>query len=146
QEMYQKAEERKKYLLTEMGKISRSLWSKYFAAKKEPESELIEIKMIIDTISSRHCKWDEFLQTVEKQLPELRAFINSHHIIDLESTKPLKVRKTPDYEDGVAGAGISSPGPYAKSGTTYYNVTPLTNYTSKDAESYLREYNDYVLQ
>jgi uncharacterized protein (DUF885 family) len=47
---------------------------------------------------------------------------------------------------GVAGASINNPGPYDKDGNTYYNVTPLTGYTPEKAESYLREYNDYVLQ
>lgn len=46
---------------------------------------------------------------------------------------------------GVAGASINSPGPYDKRSTTYYNVTPLDHYSAEEAESYLREYNDYVL-
>jgi len=145
-EMYAKAEARKEYLHKEMIKVSSVLWNKYFQGKKPPKYALTEIKMVIDTISTRHCNRDSFLQTIERQLPELTAFINAHHIIDLDSSKPLEVRKTPDYAAGVAGAGINSPGPYDKEATTYYNVTPLTNYTAEDAESYLREYNDYVLQ
>jgi uncharacterized protein (DUF885 family) len=47
---------------------------------------------------------------------------------------------------GVAGASISSPGPYDKNGNTYYNVGSLASYTKEAAESYLREYNDYTLQ
>jgi uncharacterized protein (DUF885 family) len=47
---------------------------------------------------------------------------------------------------GVAGASISAPGPYDKDAETYYNVTPLDHYTKEEAESYLREYNDFVLQ
>ena len=47
---------------------------------------------------------------------------------------------------GVAGASISAPGPYDKYGDTYYNVGTLENYTDEDAESYLREYNKYILQ
>lgn len=147
-EMYRKAEERKAFLHNEMAKLSAELWPKYFKDEPMPgDSQRLErIKRVIDKISLQHCKRDSLLQTIEKQLPELTAFINAHQLIDLDSTKPLKVRKTPDYAAGVAGASINSPGPYDKDAVTYYNVSPLTNYSAEDAESYLREYNDYVLQ
>ena len=47
---------------------------------------------------------------------------------------------------GFAGASISAPGPYDKKANTYYNVTPLDNMSDEQAESYLREYNHWVLQ
>jgi uncharacterized protein (DUF885 family) len=47
---------------------------------------------------------------------------------------------------GVAGASISAPGPYDKNGETFYNVGSLKSYSAEDAESYLREYNEYILQ
>jgi uncharacterized protein (DUF885 family) len=57
------------------------------------------------------------------------------------------VRQTPAYmEGGGAGASINDPGPYNPNGKTYYNVSLLTDYTPEKAESYLREYNDYILQ
>lgn len=145
-EMYKKAEERKAFLHHDMSVLTDKLWSKYFPQETAPADTLLKIRMMIDKISLQHCNRDSFLQTIEKQLPELTAFINAHHIIDLDSTKPLKVRKTPEYSAGVAGAGINSPGPYDKNAVTYYNVTPLTAYSDSDAESYLREYNNYVLQ
>jgi uncharacterized protein (DUF885 family) len=47
---------------------------------------------------------------------------------------------------GLAGASISSPGPYDKNGNTYYNVGSLSGWPKDKAESYLREYNHYILQ
>lgn len=145
-QMYQKAEARKAQLHNEMNQLADSLWPKYFGKASAPSDTLDKIKQLIDRISEQHCQRDSFMATIEKQLPQLTAFINSHNIIDLDSTKPLKVRKTPEYAAGVAGAGINAPGPYDKDAVTYYNVTPLTGYTPEKAESYLREYNDYVLQ
>ncbi|MFN8287894.1 MAG: DUF885 domain-containing protein [Chitinophagales bacterium] len=146
-EMYKKAEERKAYLTAEMGKLTEQLWPKYLGKTKMPQDKAVAIRMMIDEISKQHCNRDSFLPTIEKQLPQLTAFINSHNIIDLDSTKPLKVRKTPEYmEGGGAGASINSPGPYDKDAATYYNVSLLNGYSAEEAESYLREYNDYVLQ
>ena len=47
---------------------------------------------------------------------------------------------------GFAGASISAPGPYETKENTYYNVTPLDNMNAEQAESYLREYNHWILQ
>jgi uncharacterized protein (DUF885 family) len=47
---------------------------------------------------------------------------------------------------GVAGASISAPGPYDKNANTYYNVGSMNGWSTEKSESYLREYNDYILQ
>jgi uncharacterized protein (DUF885 family) len=47
---------------------------------------------------------------------------------------------------GVAGASVSAPGPYDKNGNTYYNVGSMAGWSADQAESYLREYNQYILQ
>jgi uncharacterized protein (DUF885 family) len=146
EEMYKKAMDRKAELHKDMEKLTEQLWSKYLPKTKKPDDTLAAIRMIVDAISVNHCKRDDFMQVIENTLPQIVTFINTHHIIDLDSTKPLKVRKTPEFMAGVAGASINSPGPYDKDAATYYNVTPLTSYSADDAESYLREYNDYVLQ
>lgn len=145
-EMLEKADERKKVLHEEMGKIADSLWAKYKGSASKPTDNLKKIKAIIDTLSTKHCKREAFLSTIESQLPELTAFINQKQILRLDPSKPLKVRKTPGYMDGVAGASLSSPGPYDANGTSWYNVTPLDGYSPAEAESYLREYNEWVLQ
>ncbi|MBS1594513.1 MAG: DUF885 domain-containing protein [Bacteroidetes bacterium] len=145
-QMYQKALDRKAVLHSDMYALTTQLWPKYLKDKPMPKDTLVAIRAMIDKLSEKHCKRDSFMATIEHQMPELVAFINEKKLITLDPTKPLKVRKTPEYMAGVAGASINSPGPYDKDGNTYYNVTPLTNYTPEKAESYLREYNDYVLQ
>jgi uncharacterized protein (DUF885 family) len=145
-EMYQKAVARKAAIHQEMYQLTQQLWPKYLSGKEMPKDSLTAIRQLIDKLSEKHCNRDSFMSTIEHQIPELVAFINDKKLITLDSTKPLKVRKTPEYMAGVAGASINNPGPYDKNGNTYYNVTPLTGYTPEKAESYLREYNDYVLQ
>ena len=146
QQIYDSAMQRKSYLHNEMFKISDKLWSKYFGTKAKPVDSLAMIKMMIDTISVRHVKPDEFQSAIEKQLPELVKFINEKNLIYIDPSKPLKVRREPAYMAGVAGASISSPGSYDKGGNTYYNVGSLSGWSAERAESYLREYNHYILQ
>ena len=145
-EMYQKALARKTALHQEMYQLTKQLWPENLKGIAFPSDTLTAIRLMIDHLSAKHCHRDSFMSAIEHQIPELVQFINDKKLITLDPSKPLKVRKTPEYMAGVAGASINSPGPYDKNGNTYYNVTPLKGYTPEKAESYLREYNDYVLQ
>lgn len=147
QEMYNKALERKDKLQTEMASIARELWAKYMEDQPMPDDDVFVIRSVIDAISIQHVHRDSFMIAIEKQIPELEKFVTEKDLIYLDPEKPLVVRKTPSYMEGSgAGASISSPGPYDKFADTYYNVSPLTNYSEEQAESYLREYNHYILQ
>ena len=129
-----------------MAGITTQLWKKYFPDIAQPTDDLKAIKMMIDRLSMRHVSRDSLIIAIRQQLPTLVNFIKDKNIVYLDPSKPLEVRETPEYMRGVAGASISSPGVFEKSRPTYYNVTPLDEYTEEQAESYLREYNHYMLQ
>lgn len=140
------ANQHKQELHQKMFAITEQLWPKYMKDKVMPESKLSAIKQLIDAISVNHVKADSFQTAIEQQIPQLVEFVNKKQLIYLDPSKPLVVRKEPAYMAGLAGASISSPGPYDKNGNTYYNVGSLNGWTNERAESYLREYNYYVLQ
>lgn len=144
EEIYNRALEEKKETLLKMQKITIELWPKYFADTDMPQSGAV--KLLIEKISEQHTNRTDFIDAIKQQIPELKQFVKENDLVYLDPEKPLVVRETPKYMAGVAGASISSPGPYEKDDDTYYNVTPLDNYTEEEAESYLREYNDYMLQ
>lgn len=145
-EIYQKAIERKQELHKKMYEVTARLWPKYFGQTTVPEYREEAILRMIDTLSYVHAHRDSFITTIRSQIPELVSFINEKNLLTLDPDKPLTVRATPEYMRGVAGASISAPGPYDANAETYYNVTPLDHYSEKEAESYLREYNQYLLQ
>lgn len=146
QQIYNAAVERKKYLHHEMAIISKKLWPKYFGTKPMPTDSLDLIAQVIDTLSSKHTEPGEFQSSIEKLIPKLTAFVKAKDLVTLDPSKPLIIRKEPGYMAGVAGASMSSPGPYDKDGNSYFNVGSLNGWTPEKAESYLREYNDYTLQ
>lgn len=145
-ELYQKALNDKQVVLSEMAKISDKLWSKYFPNTAKPSDKQAMISQMIEKLSVKHVKRENFVEEIRNQIPALEAFVIKNNLITLDKDKPLVVRETPEYMRGFAGASISAPGPYDKKANTYYNVTPLDNMTSDQAESYLREYNHWVLQ
>ncbi|GIU06214.1 hypothetical protein TUM4261_09300 [Shewanella sp. c952] len=143
--LYKKALADKSRVQAEMSKITEKLWPNYFDTDMPTDSK-VAIKQLIDKLSAKHVKRDDFVDEVRAQIPELIAFVNEKQLVTLDPNKPLVVRETPAYMRGYAGASISAPGPYEKSGNTYYNVTPLDGMSEESAESYLREYNHWILQ
>jgi hypothetical protein len=146
QQVFNAAVDRKVYMHHEMAKISIKLWPKYFGNKPMPADTLDIIGQVIDTISTKHVRPDEFQSTIEQILPKLTAFVKEKNLVTLDPTKPLVVRKEPGYMTGVAGASMSSPGPYDAGQNSYFNVGSLSGWAPERAESYLREYNQYMLQ
>ncbi len=147
EEMYQKAGTRKSEIQQEMADIARKLWPKYLGNTPMPDNDRAMTRMVLEKISLEHVHRDSFMFAIEKQIPELVAFVRNRDLLWLDPSKPLVVRRTPGYMEGSgAGVTISAPGPYDPDGNTYYNVSPLDGYADEMAESYLREYNKYTLQ
>ncbi len=146
EEMFQKAVDRKNELHQKMAEMSLQLWPKFMGKQPLPTDKLKLIRIVIDKLSLNHVKPDSFQTAIEKQLKDLAAFVNEKNLIYMDPSRPLVVRREPDYMAGVAGASINAPGPYDKTGNTYYNVGSLSGWPKEKAESYLREYNDYILQ
>jgi uncharacterized protein (DUF885 family) len=146
EEIYHKALAARKQLHSKMAKLTFQLWPKYMENQAIPKDTLKAIRELIDKISVAHVQPDSFQTAIEKQIPVLVNFIKEKDLIYLDPSKPLVVRKEPAYMAGVAGASISAPGPYDAKGNTYYNVGSMAGWTRERQESYLREYNHYILQ
>ncbi|WP_199609475.1 DUF885 domain-containing protein [Flocculibacter collagenilyticus] len=145
-QMNQKALADKARVTAEMVKLTEQLWPKYFPNTAKPASDNEAIARLIKHLSVKHVAKDNFISEIKRQIPELETFVRKNNLVTLDPDKPLVVRETPEYMRGFAGASISSPGPYDKKENTYYNVTPLDNMDEEQAESYLREYNHWILQ
>jgi uncharacterized protein (DUF885 family) len=146
EEMFKKAVAHKKELHVKMATLASQLWNGLMGKRPYPDDTLQMIRLVIDRLSEHHVKPEDFQPAIEKQLKELAEFVKEKNLIYMDPSRPLVVRREPDYMAGVAGASINAPGPYDKTGNTYYNVGSLSGWPKEKAESYLREYNDYILQ
>ncbi|MFT5254333.1 MAG: hypothetical protein ACI87N_003401, partial [Flavobacteriales bacterium] len=144
--VFKKAVDHKKELHKKMFVLADKLWPKYMKSESKPMDSLSLIKTVIDNISLQHTTPKKFQSAIEKQIPELAEFVKAKDLLYIDPSKPLVVRREPDYMAGVAGASISAPGPYDKNANTYYNVGSMSGWSAEKSESYLREYNDYILQ
>lgn len=146
EETYRKALAAREELLTRMDGLSDELWAKTMGEAAKPADRFQKIGMVIDKLSANHVRREDFFGEIRAEIPRLQAFVNEHQLLALDPQKPLVVRETPEYERGVAGASIEAPGPYRPQDRTYYNVTPLDGLTPEQAESTLREYNQWILR
>lgn len=146
-QVYEKAIARKISLHNKMRELANQLWPKYFGSKPKPADTLALIKQVIDKISLRHVSSDSLLIAIEQQIPELAKFVTEKGLLYLDPSKPLVIRKEPDYMAGVnVASAYPFPGPYDKSANTYYNVANISGWDKARSESFLREYNHYILQ
>jgi uncharacterized protein (DUF885 family) len=143
--LYERALAEKRRLLTRMSLLADLLWPKYFPNAAPPTDELDKIGRVIARLSEQHVAPERLVAEVRNQIPELERWVRDHALLDLDPTKPLTVRETPPHKRGIAGAGIDAPGPYDPDAPTYYNVTPLDDLPPERAESWLREYNAWML-
>ncbi|MFC3034687.1 DUF885 domain-containing protein [Pseudoalteromonas fenneropenaei] len=145
-QMFAKAVADKTRVTEEMAKLTIQLWPKYFPNVPMPAKERDAVAMLIKHLSAKHVAREDFVSEIKAQIPALEQFVMDKGLIGLDANKPLVVRETPEYMRGFAGASISAPGPYEKKENTYYNVSPLDDMSDEQAESYLREYNHWILQ
>jgi uncharacterized protein (DUF885 family) len=146
EQTYRKALAARDELLTRMDGLADQLWDKTMGGTAKPADRYKKIGMVIDKLSLQHTTAANFLPEIRRQIPQLQDYVIRNNLVTIDPSKPLVVRETPLYQRGVAGASIDAPGPYRPKDKTYYNVTPLDGLTPEQAESSLREYNNWMLQ
>lgn len=145
-ELYRRALAEKERLHALMDGLADQLWPKYLVGVAKPKDRLDKIAAIIEKISANHVAREQFVPEVQRQIPQLERWVHERGLMALDPSRPLQVRETPAYQRGFSIASIDAPGPYNPTASTYYNVSPLDAYTPEQADSFLREYNDYILQ
>jgi uncharacterized protein (DUF885 family) len=146
EQTYRKAQAARDDILTHMDALADQLWTKTMGGAARPQDRFRKIGMVIARLSEHHVARENFFPEIKRQIPLLQDYVIKNNLISLDPGKPLEVRETPAYMRGVAGASIDAPGPYRPKDRTWYNVTPLDGLTAAQAESSLREYNDWMLQ
>jgi uncharacterized protein (DUF885 family) len=146
EQTYQKALAAREELLVRMNGLADELWTKTMGSTPKPNDRTMKIGMVIDKLSVNHVARENFFPEIRRQITVLQDWVVKNNLLTIDPRRPLVVRETPLYQRGVAGASIDAPGPYRPQDRTYYNVTPLDGMTAQEAESTLREYNQWILQ
>lgn len=146
QQLYQRALQEKERLHERMSALADQLWPKYLPEAKPPADQLAKIGQLIEKLSDRHVAPAEFYPQVKALIPKLEAWVSDHDLLTLDPSRPLEVRVTPPYQRGYAMAMLAAPGPYDPTAKTFFDVMPMDDYSPAQADSFLREYNHWLMQ
>lgn len=114
----------------------------------DPQSALIAA--VLEELAQAHPAPAELRDAVAANLERLDAFVREQDLVTLDDAEVLEVIWTPPHQRGVAIAGLAAPGPLdaATPGLpSFYLVQPVPEHWSEsDVESFLREYNAFMLE
>ncbi len=144
-EVMEKALAHLRAVQNEMFELAGPLYVEWFG--REPsldthEDKLKMTRMVLDRIAEDHAPRDKVVEAARETIAELKQFIIDNDLLTLDDSKPLEIRETPEYQRGVSGASLQSPGPLESNLPTFYNVSPIPeDWTDDQAKSFLQEYN-----
>lgn len=132
-------------LHAEMAEVARPLFQAWFPGQAAPSGTAL-VKAVLDHIAERHPDNATMVAQATRDLDEATRFVRAHDLLTLPDS-PVRVKVTPEYARGVAGAYCEAAGPLEKNGTTFYYIDPTpTEWTPARVASYFREYNDAMLK
>jgi len=151
EEIVRRAEQEFTGVRKRMFDIAQPLHDKLFPTHKHKEVddqlEPVIIKEVLDEIAKDHPQKDELLAMCRQIMKDLVDFVKEKDLVDLSGINPLEVEWEPEFSRGVAIAGLDAPGPLDKNQKSFYRVSPIPDdWTKEEVESYLREYNNYMLR
>lgn len=140
-----RAERHLRVVQNEMFALAEPLYEEWFGKKPvtdNHENKLIMTRRVLDKIAEDHAPRDQVVEAARETIQELEQFIRDNDLLTLDDSNPLEIRETPEYQRGVSGASLQSPGPLESNLPTFYNVSPIPEeWTDEQAESFLKEYN-----
>jgi uncharacterized protein (DUF885 family) len=106
------------------------------------------ISEVIDRINQDHVEPGQLLDKVREQSKAIRGFIQKNNLVTLSNRDNMHIVPTPEFLRGVYSvAGFHSAPVLDPTEEAEYWVTPVSPSTPKEqAESKLREYNNWMLQ
>ena len=134
----------------EMSAIARALYAKSadggFRSSKAMNDDVVT-RAVLDDLARNHPSAAGVLELARTDVAKIEDFLRTSGVVALPTPETLVVRETPAFQAGVAGASMSSAGPFAPLNPGYYNVDAIpANWDAPRVESYLREYNDFEMQ
>ncbi|HEX7400849.1 MAG TPA: DUF885 domain-containing protein [candidate division Zixibacteria bacterium] len=151
EEVVKRAEQELTLVRQRMFQLAQPLHGQMFPGHKHGQTgQQLEnqiIKEVLDSIAYDHPAKDELLTVCRQDLKAQEDFVRQMDLVDLTGINPLEVDWEPEFARGIAIAGLDSPGPLDKNQKSFFRVSPIPeDWTKEQEESYLREYNSYMLK
>jgi uncharacterized protein (DUF885 family) len=110
------------------------------------EDKKLVCKAVLDKLAEEHPSNETIVDLARQYLQSCTDFVRSNNLMTVPD-EPVKIIAMPEFRRGVSVAYCDSPGPLEKIGETFYAISPTPqDWSAQRAESFFREYNNYMLQ
>jgi len=133
---------------SEMYTVALPLYREFFRGHADDPSitEDKVIRLVLSRLADDRPTNETIVQQAERDLARLTDFVRDHDLVTVPDD-PVELIVMPEHQRGVAIGYCDSPGPLEQSGTTFYAISPTPkDWSPARAETFYREYNDYMLQ
>ena len=131
--------------------LARQLWYQYFPQQPLPPDddagERETVLKVIDAIDQDHGKPEDLVLDARATIERIKAFIRKRNYIRLPDPDTCEVIEMPEFRRGNSLAYLDNAPPLDPDTHSYYAVSPPpSDWTPRQVESFLEEYNRYMLQ
>jgi len=135
----------------EMYVIARQLWSQYVRGTPLPVNDVAgrrhTIQQVLTAVSREHGKPEELVQDARATVERIKQFIRSEDILRLPDPDRCQIIEMPEFQRGNALAYLNPAPPLDPQAPSFYAISPpAADWTPKQTESLLEEYNRHMLQ
>jgi len=104
------------------------------------------IRRVLARLADDHPTNETIVPQAREGLEKIREFVRKNKLVDVPDD-PVEIIVMPEHQRGFAIGYCDSPGPLEENGTTFYAISPTPrDWTAERAETFFREYNDYMLE
>jgi hypothetical protein len=131
--------------------IARQLWCQYFPQQLLPPhdaaGERETILKVINAINQDHGKPEDLVSDARATVERIKEFIRKKNYVRLPDPDLCKVIEMPEFRRGNSLAYLDNAPPLDPDAHSYFAVSPPpADWSPQRVESFLEEYNHYMLQ
>ncbi len=135
----------------EMYVVARQLWSGTFPGKPLPpddaEGRTATIRAVLARLGREHGEPESLVADARATVARIKEFIAANDLLRLPEPDRCRVIEMPEFQRGNSTAYLNPAPPLDRDAASYYAVAPPPReWDTRRVESYLQEYNRYMLQ
>ena len=105
------------------------------------------IRLVIDAVGHEHGKPEALASDARETVGHIKSFIRENDILRLPDPDRCEVIEMPEFKRGNAIAYMDSAAPLDPAAGSFFAISPpASDWSAQRAETFLQEYNKYMLQ
>ena len=131
--------------------VARQLWHRYFPREPLPPADAngrrLTIARVMAAVSKEHGKPEELVADARATVDRIKTFIREKNILRMLEPDRCQIIEMPEFQRGNSVAYLNGAPPLDPDAPSMYAISPpASDWTPKQTQSLLEEYNRHMLQ